>query len=151
MDIDVDRYGVDGFDSAQSLADQVPQCRVLVVADRLTAVLVRRALAAGVWGIAGPDTSPEQLAQAIRQVAAGERAIGPALAALALQPVENPLSDRQRVVLALAGEGLPAREIARRLFLSPGTVRNYLSVAMTKTGARNRLDAVRRAREEGWL
>jgi two-component system response regulator DesR len=149
--IDVDQYGVDGLATVQRFGDEVPECRVLLLTSQRTAEVLRRALAAGVWGIASPDTSPEQLAQSIRHVAAGERVIDPALAAAALQSADNPLTGQECEVLRLAGDGMRSREIAERLFLSPGTVRNYLSVAVRKIGARNRLDAVRRARAAGWL
>jgi two-component system response regulator DesR len=149
--IDADRYGADGLATIQRLGDELPECRVLLLTSQLTAEVLRRALAAGVWGIASPDTSPEQLVQSIRHVAAGERVIDSTLAAAALQTANNPLTDQECAVLQLAGDGMRSREIAERLFLSPGTVRNYLSAAMRKTGARNRLEAVRRARAAGWL
>lgn len=149
--VDVDRYGADGLAAVQQLGDELPECRVLLLTGQPTAEVLRRALAAGVWGIASPDTSLKQLAQSIRHVAAGERMIDPSLAATALRSNDNPLTDQERAVLQLAGDGLRSREIAERLFLSPGTVRNYLSAVMRKTGARNRLEAVRRARAAGWL
>lgn len=149
--IDLDRDGAAGVETAQQLAEELPGCRVLLLTNRHTPALLRRALAAGVWGLASPDTSPDQLAQSIRQLARGERAIDPALAAAAFRSAENPLTRQERAVLRLAGEGKPARWIAAQLYLSPGTVRNYLSSATRKTGARNRLDAARRARDAGWL
>lgn len=149
--VDVDRYGADGLAAVQRLGDELPECRVLLLTGRRTAEALRRALAAGVWGIASPDTSPEQLVRWIRQIAAGERAIDSTLAAEALASTANPLTDREIAVLRLAGEGMRSREIAEQLYLSPGTVRNYLSAVIRKTGARNRLEAVRRARSAGWL
>jgi two-component system response regulator DesR len=149
--IDADRYGADGLAAIQRLGHELPECRVLVLTNRWTAEVVRRALAAGVWGVTSADTSPEQLVQSIRNVAAGERVIDSALAAAALQSPDSPLTEQERAALLLAGEGMRTREIANRLFLSPGTVRNYLSAAMRKTGARNRLEALRRARAAGWL
>jgi two-component system response regulator DesR len=149
--VDVDRYGAAGLAAVQRLGDELPECRVLLLTGRRTAEVLRRALAAGVWGIASPDTSPEQLVRWIRRIAAGERVVDSTLAAVALTSAANPLTDRETTVLRLAGDGMRSREIAERLYLSPGTVRNYLSAAMRKTGARNRLEAVRRARAAGWL
>lgn len=149
--IDADRYGADGVVAIQRLGRELPDCRVLVLTNQWTAEVVRRALAAGVWCVASADTSPEQLVQSIRAVAAGERVIDSALAAAALQSPGSPLTEQERAALLLAGEGMRTREIAKKLFLSPGTVRNYLSAAMRKTGARNRLEALRRARSAGWI
>jgi two-component system, NarL family, response regulator DesR len=149
--IDADRYGGEGLVAIQRLGRELPECRVLVLTNQWTAEVVRRALVAGVWGVASADTSPEQLVQSIRHVAAGERVIDSALAAAALQSPNSPLTEQERAALVLAGEGMRTREIADQLFLSPGTVRNYLSAAMRKTGARNRLEALRRARAAGWI
>jgi two-component system response regulator DesR len=149
--VDVDRYGADGLAAVQRFGDELPECRLLLLTGEGTAEVLRRALAAGVWGIASPDISPAELVCSIRRVAAGERAIDSALAAAALQSGDNPLTEQESAVLRLAGEGMRSREIAERLFLSPGTVRNYLSTAIRKTGARNRLAAIRRARAAGWL
>lgn len=149
--IDIDRYGADGLLVARRLAAELPACRVLLLTDRQTPPVLRRAMALGAWGLVSPEMSPEQLAQVIRQVAAGERVIDMGLAAAALASVDNPLTAHERAALRLAGEGLRSREIAERLYLSPGTVRNYLSHAIRKTGARNRLEAIRRAQQAGWL
>jgi two-component system response regulator DesR len=149
--IDADRYGADGLDAIQRLGHELPDCRVLVLTNQWTVEVVRRALAAGVWGVTSADTSPEQLVESIRNVAAGERVIDSALAAAALKSTNSPLTEQERAALLLAGQGMRTREIATRLFLSPGTVRNYLSAAMRKTGARTRLEALRRARAAGWL
>lgn len=149
--VDVDRYGVEGLAAVQRLGDELPECRVLLLTRLRTAEVLRRALTAGVWGIASPDTSPEQLVHWIRKIAAGERVIDSSTAAVALASDGSPLTDREIAVLRLAGDGMRSPEIAERLYLSPGTVRNYLSAAMRKTGARNRLEAVHRARAAGWL
>jgi two-component system, NarL family, response regulator DesR len=149
--VDLDRYGAAGLAAVQRLGDELPECRVLLLTGHRTADILRRALAAGVWGIASPDTLLAQLVQWVRRIAAGERVIDSALAAVALASAANPLTEREIAVLRLAGDGMRSREIAERLYLSPGTVRNYLSAAMRKTGARNRLEAVRRARASGWL
>lgn len=149
--IDLDRYGAEELDPALRLAQELPECRVLVLTSHPSTPMLRRALAAGVRGLVSRDSTPGQLVRSIRQLAGGERVVEPGLAVTALRPTGNLLTDRERAVLALAGAGLRAREIGERLFLSTGTVRNYLSSAKRKTGARNRLDAFRRAREEGWL
>lgn len=149
--IDVDQSGGDGLEVARWLAEAVPDSRVLLLTGRQTAAMLRRALAVGVWGLVSPDSSPEHLSQLVRQVAGGERVVDPALAAAALRPADDPLTGGERAVLRLAGAGLRSREIAERVFLAPGTVRNYLSAAMRKTGTRNRLEAFRRAQEWGWL
>jgi two-component system response regulator DesR len=126
-------------------------CHVLMLTGRHNPGLIRDALAAQVRGFVDKDAAPEQLARGIRRVAAGERVIAPALAAVVLGSGGNPLTPREREVLLAAAEGLRSNEIARRLHLAPGTIRNYLSTAISKTGARNRLEAVRRAQEAGWL
>jgi two-component system response regulator DesR len=159
--IDIDRYGAGGLTVARRLAAELPACRVLLLTDRQTPPVLRRALALGAFGLVSPEMSPEQLAQAIRQAVAGERIIDMGLAAAALADAfprparrprqDNPLTAHERAALRLAGEGLRSREIAERLYLSPGTVRNYLSHAIRKTGARNRLEAIRRAQNAGWL
>ena len=149
--IDIDRHGSDGAGIAVRLTCTEPDCRVLVLAGQRSSATLRDLLAAGVWGLISADTSPPEVAQSIRQIAAGERVIDPVLGAAALRAGDNPLTSREQAVLQLAAGGIPSKEIAAQLFLSPGTVRNYLSAAMQKTGARSRLEAVRRAREAGWL
>lgn len=149
--IDIDQSGGDGLAGAERLAAGVPGCRLLLLSRQRTVPVLRRALAAGVWGMIGPDVPPDRLVQAIRQVAGGERVFDRELAVAALRPDDQQLTDRERAVLSLAGEGLRSPEIAERLFLSPGTVRNYLSAAKRKIGARTRLEAFRWAREKGWL
>jgi two-component system response regulator DesR len=149
--IDIDRYGADGAGIAVRLTCAEPDCRVLVLTGQRSSATLRDLLAAGVWGLMSADTSPEEVARSIRLIAAGERVIDPLLGAAALRADDNPLTGREQAVLQLAADGIPAKEIAAQLFLSPGTVRNYLSAAMHKTGARTRLEAVRRARDAGWL
>jgi two-component system response regulator DesR len=111
---------------------------------------LRRALDAGVRGYLLKETPAEQLADAIRRVHAGQRAIAPELALTAFDRTD-PLTDRERQVLRLAGQGRSNAEIARRLHLAEGTVRNYLSEAIGKLGAENRIEAYRIARDQGWL
>jgi two-component system, NarL family, response regulator DesR len=112
---------------------------------------LRRAMESGAWGFVIKDSPPEQLADAIRRVAAGERVVDPVLAADTLRAGVSPLTARERDVLIAARPGATVSEIAGRLFLSEGTVRNYLSAAIAKTGTRNRAEAVRIADERGWL
>lgn len=136
---------------ARRLAGRAPQTALLVLSGMPSAVDLRAALDGGVRGFLGKDTPPGRLVQAVRRVAAGERVVDPVLALRALHTTTNALTPREREILRLTGAGAPTVEIARRLYLSVGTVRNHLSAAIRKTGARNRLEAVRRARELGWL
>ncbi|MFC6879528.1 MULTISPECIES: response regulator transcription factor [Actinomadura] len=149
--IDIVLPGVDGLTAAAELRDRLPSCRVLVLTGVGRPGNLRRALAAKVSGFIVKDAPPEQLAEAIRKVAAGLRVIDPQLAVAALESEYGPLSDRELEVLRLAAEGIESDEIAARLNLSPGTVRNYLTAIVAKLGARNRLHAVRIAEHAGWL
>jgi two-component system response regulator DesR len=149
--LDLDRCGAEGLATVQRLVRELPESRIVALTGQQAPDLMRQALAAPVWGLVSADTSPDRLIQLIRQVAGGERVIDPDLAAAALRAAENPLTEQERAALRLAAEGLPSGEIARQLFRSPGTVRNNLSSAIRKTGARTRFEAVRRAREAGWL
>jgi two-component system response regulator DesR len=112
---------------------------------------LRRAMEAGALGFVVKDAPAEQLADAVRRVARGERVVDPALAAQTLASGPSPLTGRERDVLVAAQGGATVADIARRLVLSEGTVRNYLSAAIAKTGTRNRQEAVRLADERGWL
>jgi two-component system, NarL family, response regulator DesR len=112
---------------------------------------LRRAMEAGASGFVVKDAPPEQLANAIRRVAAGERVVDPTLAADSLAAGQSPLTARERDVLAAARTEATVAEIAGRLFLAEGTVRNYLSSAIAKTGTRNRAEAARTADDRGWL
>ena len=133
------------------LTARAPEAALLMLSGAPSAVGLRAALAGGIHGYLGKDAPPEHLLQAVRRLAAGERVVDPTLALLALHTGRNPLTPREREVLKLTGDGVPTAEIARGLYLSVGTVRNHLSAAIRKTGARNRLEAVRRAGELGWL
>ncbi|MEM9408718.1 MAG: response regulator transcription factor, partial [Acidobacteriota bacterium] len=125
-------------------------CKVVIVTTFARPGYLRRALEAGVTGYLLKDSPAEELAEALRQVHHGGRAIDPELAAEAwTEP--DPLTDRERQVLRLAGEGLSTAKIAETAFLSEGTVRNYLSEAIQKLGAENRVEAARLARSKGWL
>src|SRR5215469_11824039 len=149
--LDIEMPGIDGLAAAGVLAQEVPQCRSLILTTFGRPGYLQRAMEAGAWGFVVKDSPPEQLADAIRRVAAGERVVDPALAADSLATGASPLTVRERDVLVAARPGATVAEIAGRLFLSEGTVRNYLSSAIAKTGTRNRAEAVRTADENGWL
>ncbi|MEV0616972.1 response regulator transcription factor [Nonomuraea sp. NPDC050404] len=136
---------------AGPLARQAPRCGVLILSAAPNPAQVREALAGPALGFMSLCVPPEQLADGVRQVAAGRRAIEAELALAALQCASNPLTRRELDVLRIAAGGARSTEIADELFLSVGTVRNHLSRIMCKTGARNRLDAVRIASDSGWL
>src|SRR5580700_6516916 len=133
------------------LAPEVPRCRSLILTTFGRPGYLRRAMESGASGFVVKDAPPERLADAIRRVAAGERVVDPALAATTLAAGASPLTARERDVLVAARPGASVAEIAGKLFLSEGTVRNYLSSAIAKTGTRNRAEAVRTADERGWL
>jgi two-component system response regulator DesR len=149
--LDIEMPGIDGLAAAGVLAQEVPTCRSLILTTFGRPGYLRRAMESGAFGFVVKDAPPEQLADAIRRVAAGERVVDPALAAATLASGICPLTARERDVLVAARPGATVAEIAGRLFLSEGTVRNYLSSAIAKTGTRNRAEAVRTADENGWL
>ena len=149
--LDVEMPGLDGIAAAAALAADVPGCRSLIVTTFGRPGYLRRALDAGASGFVVKDTPSGQLADAVRRVHQGLRVVDPALAAATLAGGPSPLTGRERDVLVAARGGATVADIARKLFLSEGTVRNYLSSAMGKTGGRTRAEAVRLARENGWL
>ena len=149
--IDIDLPGTDGLTAAARLREQSPDCRVLILTVLGQPGNLRRALAVGVAGFLPKETSAGELVAAVRRVAAGEKLIDPSLAVAALEVADNPLSPREVEVLRRFAGGAGPTEIAAAMFLSYGTVRNYLASAVTKLGARNRVDAVRIAAEAGWL
>ncbi|MFC8723166.1 DNA-binding response regulator [Kitasatospora sp. NPDC057198] len=149
--VDLDLPGTDGLTATAELRRRLPDCRVLILTGHGRPGTLRRAMDAGASGYLLKDAPPAELARAIRTVAAGGRAVDPQLAAAARRAVDCPLTPREAEVLRLAAEGAEPAEIAARLFLSAGTVRNYLTTVVTKLGARNRVDAVRLAQEAGWL
>jgi two-component system response regulator DesR len=149
--LDIEMPGIDGIEAAARLRRVLPECRVLILTTFGRPAYLRRAMEAGVSGFLVKDAPAERLANAIRRTAAGERVVDPELAAAALQDAESPLTPREREVLEAGADGSPVAEVARRLHLSEGTVRNYLSTAIGKTGARNRTEAWRIARERSWL
>lgn len=149
--IDIAMPGVDGITAASELHEKLPDCRTLILTGLTQAGNVRRAVQARVSGFVRKDAPPAELAEAIRRVASGLRVFDPLAALAALDMSESPLTPRELEILRIAAEGSSAREIAARLYLSVGTVRNYLSAVLTKVGARNRVDAIRIARDAGWM
>lgn len=149
--IDIDLPGLDGISAAAQLYDKLPDCRTLILTNLGRAGTLRRALAAHVSGYMLKDAPPEQLATAIRNVAAGRRVIDPHLAIATWDGGQNPLSEREHEVLRLAAQGADPGEIAAALHVSTGTVRNYLTAIVSKLNARNRVDAIKIAYESGWL
>ncbi|WP_214102807.1 response regulator transcription factor [Acrocarpospora catenulata] len=149
--LDIELPGRSGLDAAADLRDRLPACRVLILTTFGRPGYLRRAMEAGAYGFLVKDGPVEELAAAIRRVLAGERVVDPALAATALSTGPNPLTDRERQVLAASADGATIADVATRLHLSESTVRNYLSAAIAKTGTRNRIEAARLARHNGWL
>lgn len=147
---DIEMPGKTGLELAVALKELDPRPRVIIVTTFARPGYLRRALEAGVSGYLLKDAPAEELAEAVRRVHAGGRAVDPELAAEAWGE-EDPLTDRERQVLRLAGEGKPTAAIAAELYLSEGTVRNYLSEAISKLDAANRVEAARIARRKGWL
>jgi two-component system, NarL family, response regulator DesR len=149
--LDIEMPGGDGLTAAAALRKELPACRVVILTTFGRPGYLRRAMECGAVGFLLKDAPAAQLAAAIRRVMAGERVVDPALAAAALSEGQSPLTQREREALAAASSGASIAEIADRLALSEGTVRNYLSMAMQKLGARNRVEAARVAEEKGWL
>ncbi|MGY1603042.1 response regulator transcription factor [Geodermatophilus sp. SYSU D00815] len=149
--LDIEMPGMDGLEAARALAGALPEVRAVVLTTFGRPGFLRRAMEVGAAGFLVKDAPVAELAKAIRAVVAGERVIDRELAAAALAIGATPLSAREADVLREAADGATVAEIARRLFLSEGTVRNYLSSAIGKTGARTRVEAARVAEEKGWL
>ena len=149
--LDIEMPGIDGLAAAAALAHEVPSCRVLILTTFGRPGYLRRAMESGALGFVVKDAPAEQLADAVRRVSAGERVVDPALAAATLAGGPSPLTGRERDVLVASRGGATVADIAAALFLSEGTVRNYLSAAIAKTGVRNRVEAVQLADERGWL
>jgi two-component system, NarL family, response regulator DesR len=148
--LDIEMPGGDGL-SAAALKESLPSRRVIILTTFVRAGYLRRAMEGGAAGFMLKDAPPEELAAAIRRVMSGERVVDLSLAAAALSEGENPLTQRERDVLAASGNGATAGDVAGALYLSEGTVRNYLSTAIKKLGARNRIEAARRVERKGWL
>jgi two-component system, NarL family, response regulator DesR len=149
--LDVEMPGLDGISAAAAVRAELPEVRVLIVTTFGRPGYLRRALQAGASGFVVKDTPAAELADAVRRVHAGLRVVDPALATDSLVAGESPLTPRETEVLQAARDGSSVAAIARRLFLSEGTVRNHLSGAIGKTGAANRTEAVRIADGNGWL
>ena len=149
--LDIEMPGLDGLAASAALHQQVPSCRIIILTTFGRPGFLRRAMESGALGFVVKDTQAEQLADAVRRVARGERVVDPALAAATLAGGPSPLTGRERDVLVASRDGATVADIAGRLFLSEGTVRNYLSAAIAKTGTRNRVEAMRLAEERGWL
>ena len=148
---DIEMPEMTGLEFATALKESESKARVIILTTFARPGYLRRALDAGARGYLLKERPASELAEAIRRVHAGLRAVDPALAAEAWSADEDPLSERERQILRRAGDGRSSSEIATELRLSEGTVRNYLSEAITKLGAANRIDAARIARSRGWL
>ncbi len=149
--LDIEMPGLDGIEAAAALGREVPATRSLIVTTFGRPGYLRRALEAGASGFVVKDTPAGELADAVRRVHSGLRVVDPALAAESLVGGPNPLTEREQAVLREALEGATVATIAARVHLSPGTVRNYLSSAIAKTGTSTRYEAARVAQEHGWL
>jgi two-component system response regulator DesR len=149
--LDIEMPGSDGLQAAAALREHLPSCRVLILTTFGRSGYLRRAMASGAVGFLLKDAPATELAIAIRRAMAGERVVDPDLALAALSEGDNPLTNREREVLQASLGGASVADIARTLYLSEGTVRNHLSVAIQKLGARNRIEAARLAEEKGWL
>jgi two-component system response regulator DesR len=149
--LDIEMPGLDGLSAAEALGRELPACRALIVTTFGRPGYMRRAMQSGAAGYLLKDAPSSELAEAIRRVAAGERVVDPGLAAAALREGESPLTAREHELLAAAREHATISDLAAAAHLSPGTVRNYLSSAMRKLGARTRAEAIRVAEEKGWI
>lgn len=149
--LDIEMPGGDGLSAAAALREHLPSCRVIIVTVFGRAGYLRRAMESGAAGFLLKDAPASELAKAIRRVMSGERVVDPSLASAALSEGENPLTQREREVLAASTSGATIGDLARKLYLSEGTVRNYLSTAIKKLGTRNRVEAARLAERKGWL
>jgi two-component system, NarL family, response regulator DesR len=149
--LDIEMPGMDGLTAAAALSQASPGTKIVILTTFGRPGYLRRAMEAGASGFVVKDSPADRLARTIRQVLSGQRVIDPELAAAALSEGASPLTPRERDVLAASREGAAIAEIAAALYLSEGTVRNYLSSCIQKTGARNRTEALRVAEERGWL
>jgi two-component system, NarL family, response regulator DesR len=149
--LDIDLPGTDGLTAAEQLHEALPECKTLILTGLSQPGNLLRALKAHVRGFIVKDSPAAALADGIRRVAKGERIVDPDLVAAALETGTSPLTSREGDVLRAAADGITTEQIGALLHLSPATVRNYLSNAITKTGGRNRIDAIRIARNAGWI
>lgn len=149
--IDVDSEQGEELAAAGELSAKLPECRLLLVTDLPTVEHLRRVLSLRAPGVISTNAPPDRLVHGVRKLVRGQRFVDPELALVALEAADNPLTSREQQVLRLAAAGVPTRDVACQLSLAVGTVRNHLSAITTKIGARNRIDAIRIARESGWL
>jgi two-component system response regulator DesR len=149
--VHMERCDAPGLTLPQLLREHLPGCAILIVCGGHTPEALRTVMDSGIRGLLSADAAPTALVDAVRRLAAGERSVDPLLLMAALREEKGALTARQQDVLRLAAEGLSSQEIGQRLYLSPGTVRNYLSAAIRQTGGRSLLEAIERARREGWL
>lgn len=149
--LDLQMPGLDGIAVTEQILDGLPGCACVIVTSHGRPGHLKRALSRGVRGFLPKTTSATALADTVRKVHAGGRHVDPELAAEAISAGDSPLTPREADVLEIAADGSPVEEIARRASLSTGTVRNYLSSAITKLGAANRHDACVTARRMGWI
>jgi two-component system response regulator DesR len=149
--VDIEMPGQDGISAASELRQRLPSCRTLILTMYGRPGFVQRAMEGGVSSFVLKDAPVEVLAAAIRRCAAGEDVVDPSLAARVLRAGPGPLSAREREILVACAEGLSTAELATRLWLSEGTVRNRVSEILGKLGVRNRAEAVQIAKENGWL
>ncbi len=149
--LDIEMPGEDGLSAAARLREKLPNCRILMLTTFGRPGYLKRAMEGGAVGFLTKDAPAAHLASAIRRVMSGGRVIDPQLAVDALSDGDNPLTERERDVLAAASTGSSIAQISKTLFLSLGTVRNYLSAAIQKLDASNRIEAARIAKEKGWI
>jgi two-component system, NarL family, response regulator DesR len=149
--LDIEMPGSDGLSAARELRERLPACRVVILTTFGRSGFLRQAMESGAVGFLLKDAPATELAVAIRRVLAGERVVDPELALTALSDGTNPLTNREREVLVASLAGSSIQDIAAQLYVSEGTVRNHLSAAIQKLGARNRVEAARLAEQKGWL
>jgi two-component system response regulator DesR len=149
--LDIEMPGGDGLEAATVLHERLPSCLVVILTTFGRSGYLKRAMESGAVGFLLKDAPASELAEAIRSAMKGERVVDTALAAAALSEGDNPLTEREREVLAASEGGATIEDISARLYLSEGTVRNYLSTAIKKLAARNRVEAARLAEKKGWL
>ena len=149
--LDIEMPGEDGLSAAKALHELLPSCRIVILTTFGRSGYLRRAMESGAVGFLLKEAPASELAIAIRRVIDGDRVVDPELALAALAEGNNPLTNREREVLSVALSGASLADIAAQLLLSEGTVRNHLSIAIQKVGARNRMEAARLAEQKGWL
>ena len=149
--LDIEMPGATGLEALAELRGALPGCRILILTTFGRPGYLRRAMETGASGFLLKDAPAQELASAIRRAVAGERVVDPGLAAAALSEGESPLTAREHEVLTASRNYATVADIARALYLSPGTVRNHLSSVMQKLNARNRAEALKLAEEKGWL